>query len=277
MSATLEYLRPKTLDEALTLLRRPGVRTVPLAGGTWLTPRLRSDVEVPEPLDEPVDAVVDLSGLGLDGIELDGEPEDGWLHLGATATLSEIADHTACRRLAGGILAEAARREAPVNQRNAATLAGVVLGAEPTSELLLALLALAAHAEVVADQPRTVPLDALLADLPNQLAGGLVTEVRLPWPAEAVHGGLARVARTPADYPIVAAAAVALGESARLAVGGAAARPILLRLGTGQPLEPALDAALDSVELRSDWQGSADYRRAMTLVLSRRALDLATG
>lgn len=277
MSATLEYLRPKTLDEALTLLRRPGVRTVPLAGGTWLTPRLRSDVEVPEPLDEPVDAVVDLSGLGLDGIELDGEPEDGWLHLGATATLSEIADHTACRRLAGGILAEAARREAPVNQRNAATLAGVVLGGEPTSELLLALLALAAHAEVVADQPRTVPLDALLADLPNQLAGGLVTEVRLPWPAEAVHGGLARVARTPADYPIVAAAAVALGESARLAVGGAAARPILLRLGTGQPLEPALDAALDSVELRSDWQGSADYRRAMTLVLSRRALDLATG
>ena len=43
MPATLEYLRPTTLDDALTLLRRPGLRTVPLAGGVWLVPRLRRE------------------------------------------------------------------------------------------------------------------------------------------------------------------------------------------------------------------------------------------
>jgi CO/xanthine dehydrogenase FAD-binding subunit len=277
MPATLEYLRPRTLDEALALLRRPGVRTVPLAGGVWLVPRLRRDVEVPDPLDEPVDAVVDLAGLGLSYIEPEGQPGDGWLRLGATTTLEQIADSAVCRQVASGILAQAAQREAPINQRNAATLAGALLGAPPQSELLLALLALAAHAVVTTGQPRALPVSDLLADLPGQLGDGLVVEIKLPWPAKEAKGGLARVARTPTDQPIVAAAALADGDSRRLAVGGATAMPLLLRLGAEAELGPALDAALADVPLLSDWQGSAEYRREMALVLSRRALDQAAG
>ncbi len=59
------------------------------------------------------------------------------------------------------------------------------------------------------------------------------------------------------------------------AVGGVAAEPLLLRLIPGDELEAALDATLDGVDALSDWQGSSDYRRAMALVLSRRALDEA--
>ncbi|MBE2233623.1 MAG: FAD binding domain-containing protein [Anaerolinea sp.] len=274
MPAPLEYLRPQTLDEALTLLRRPGRRTVPLAGGAWLTPRLRRDVDVPQPLAEPVDAVVDLADLGLDGIDLEGEPGAGWLVLGATTTLAQIADSALCREVAGGILAQAAQREAPVNQRNVATVAGAALAASSQSELLLALLALAGHAAIAADQPRVLPLNELLAD-PGQLAGGLVTALRLPWPAATVRGGLARVARTPGDAPIVAAVAVVDDAGRRLAVGGVAAGPLLLRLGADDDLEAALNAALAGVDLLSDWQGSSEYRRAMAAVLSRRALDQA--
>ncbi|HSN74319.1 MAG TPA: FAD binding domain-containing protein [Anaerolineae bacterium] len=277
MSATLEYLRPKTLDEALTLLRRPGMRTVPLAGGAWLVPRLRGDVDVPEPLEEPVDAVVDLADLGLSFIELEGQPGDGSLRLGATTTLEQMADSAVCRQLASGILAQAAQREAPINQRNAATVAGAVLGAPSQSELLLALLALAAHAVVNAGQPRAVPLNELLADLPGQLGGGLVTEIKLPWPAETARGGLARVARTPTDQPIVAAAALVGGDSRRVVVGGVTSAPLLLRLEAGVDLEPVLDAALEDVPMLSDWQGSDEYRRAMALVLGRRALEQASG
>lgn len=274
MPATLEYLRPTTLAEALALLRRPGMHTVPLAGGTWLVPRLRRDVDVPDPLADPVEAVVDLADLGLDGIDLEGEPGDGWLTLGATTTLAQMADSAICRDVAGGMLAQAAQREAPVNRRNAATVAGVALGAPAQSELLLALLALDGHAVVDGGQPAVVPLHRLLAD-PGQLAGGLVTAVRLPWPAATVGGGLARVARTPGDVPIVAAAAVVSDAGRRLAVGGVAAEPLLLRLSPGDELEAALDATLDGVDALSDWQGSSDYRRAMALVLSRRALDEA--
>lgn len=276
MPATLEYLRPTTLDEALALLRRPGVHTVPLAGGTWLVPRLRRDVDVPDPLAAPVDAVVDLADLGLDGIDLAGEPGGGWLTLGATTTLAHIADSAICREMAGGILAQAAQREAPVNQRNAATVAGVALGAPSQSELLLALLALDAHVVVEGNQSQPLPLHELLAGS-GQLTGGLVTAVRLPWPAALAGGGLARVARTPGDVPIVAAAAVTGPAGCRLAVGGVAGEPLLVRLAAGADPEAALTAVLDGVELLSDWQGSSEYRRAMALVLSRRALDAAGG
>ena len=276
MSAILEYLRPTTLDQALAMLRRPGMHTVPLAGGTWLVPRLRRDVDLPDPLADPVDAVVDLTDLGLDGIDLEGEPGDGWLTLGAAATLTQIANSAICREMAGGILAQAAQREAPVNQRNSATVAGVALGAPSQSELLLVLLALAAHVAVEGDQPRSVSLHELLAD-PGQLAGGLVTAVRLPWPAATVGGGLARVARTPGDAAIVAAVAIAGPAGCRLAVGGVAAAPLLVRLAAGDELEASNAAALDGVGLLSDWQGSSEYRRAMALRLSRRALDEAAG
>ena len=278
MPATLEYLHPKTIDEALALLRRPGLRTVPLAGGVWLVPRLRRDVDVPDPLPEAVDAVVDLADLGLSFIELAGQPGDGALRLGAATTLAQIADSADCRDLASGILAQAAQRAAPINQRNAATVAGAVLGASSQSELLLALLALDAHVVVAtAGQPRALPLQDLLADLPGQLDGGLVIEIKLPWLAETAHGGLARVARTPADQPIVAAAALVDGDNRRLAVGGLTASPLLLRLSAASELELALDAALNGVPLLSDWQGSSEYRREMALVLGRRALAQAAG
>lgn len=277
MPATLQYLRPTTIDDALALLRRPGLRTVPMAGGTWLVPRLRRDVTVPDPLDEPVDAVIDLAGLGLDGIELQGEPGNGWLRLGATTTLAAVSDSEICRSLAGGILAQAAQREAPLNQRNQATMAGVALGAPSASELLLALLALAAHAVVETGQSAVLPLHDLLADASRHLDGGLVTEIRLPWPAGTARGSLARVARTPADQPIVAVAAVVDGPSMRLAVGGVTEGPLLLRLAAADEVEPALQAALAGAPLISDWLGSSEYRREMALVLGRRALAAAAG
>ena len=54
-----EYHKPSTLDEALKLLRRTRVKTVPLAGGTSLVPEAAHDVQ----------AVVDLSALGLSFIK----------------------------------------------------------------------------------------------------------------------------------------------------------------------------------------------------------------
>lgn len=276
MSATLEYLRPQTLDEALALLRRPDVRTVPLAGGTWLVPRLRRDVDVPDSLSEPVDAVVDLADLDLDSIELAGEPGNGWLTLGAATTLSQIAADPACQQIAGGILAQAARRAVPVNQRNAATVAGQMLDVGGQSELLLALLALAGQAVIAGAQPRTLPIAALLDDPAGHLGAGLVTAVMAPWPVAAT-GGLAVVARTPSDLPIVAAVAVVDGRERRLAVGGAAARPLVLTLAAGDDVDAALEAALQDGELLSDWQGSREYRREMAHVLSRRALAQAAG
>ncbi|MCK4832442.1 MAG: FAD binding domain-containing protein, partial [Anaerolineales bacterium] len=136
MPTLKEYHKPTEVSAALALLQRKSLPTVLLAGGTWLTPRLGKEVQA--------GAVVDLSGLGLDGIERDPDT----LRLGPMATLAEVTRDDTCRSLASGILARTAKRDATVNVRNAATVGGTVVVAPADSEFILALLALAAELAV---------------------------------------------------------------------------------------------------------------------------------
>lgn len=265
---TLHYFRPTTLEEAVELLNRPGWRAAPLAGGAWLVPRLRSDIALADAPTPPVDAVVDLSGLGLDGIAAAGQPGQGMIHLGAMATLAQVAAHPVCRDAAGGVLARATQAALPVNQRHAATVGGFALSDEAPSELLLALLALDAHATLAGAGADAVPL----AELRRGERRGLVTELRLPWPAASTRASMARVARTPGDVPIVAAVAVAAGSDCRVAVGGATAEPLLLTLFEGDDLAARLAAQIELHPMLSDWQGQSDYRREMAQVLAARAV-----
>ena len=269
------YFRPDDLKTALALLQRPDMHAVPLAGGSWLVPHLRTDVDLPGSLAAEVDAVVDLADLGLNTVRLEGSPGSGWLHLGATTLLADLVDGEACQAIAGGLLAEAARREGPVNLRNAATVAGSVLAAKSSSELLLALLALAADSDRGlrrrrASGPCRWPICWPIRRLCS--VRGLITELRLPWPNDGVRGGLARVARTPADHPIVAAAAVVDGNNARVAIGG-----VTTAAGAGAPRQLATIWRRRSLrrcrgqDLVSDFRGSAEYRQAMAPIIAHRA------
>jgi CO/xanthine dehydrogenase FAD-binding subunit len=259
-----EYHRPDTLAAALALLQRASPRTVPLAGGTWLTPRLGRQV--------PAEAVVDLSSLGLDTVKREGST----LRLGAMMTLAAVANDEACCSLADGILAQTARRDATVNVRSAATLGGTVVVAPTNSEFNLALLALGTDVAIESAESTSVPLSQFLAEPGASLAGGLVVHLRIRLPRRGA-GGLARLARTPSDHPIVAAVAVVASDpdATRIAVGGVTAKPFVLELERGQALETAVGAALSDAELYSDFRGSASYRRAMGTVMARRALDQA--
>jgi len=290
MALLREYHRPKTIAEALALLARPGVTSAPLAGGTTLVPQLVR-------ADNQVEAVVDLGRLGLDFIEL---LEGRTLGLGATATLAQVAENAICRSVARGLLSRAARMNAPVNVGNVATVGGVVAEGDTTSELLLVLLAMDAQVMVEsnADESRSLSLGAFLSGPADVLTGGvssalrqglgqgLLREVRLAVPQGAVGAGFARVARTPHDRPIVAAAAVLIREGdvatwVGLAMSGIAGT--LLRLSgvgdklVGQPftdelLERALSGLGDQLMPSDDFRGSAEYRRAVAPVLARRAL-----
>ena len=145
-------------------------------------------MDLPGSLAAEVDAVVDLADLGLNAVRLEGSPGNGWLHLGATTLLADLVDGEACQAIAGGLLAEAARREGPVNLGTPPRSPDRCWQAESASELLLALLALDADAIVVAGDgdERAVPLAQLLADPPAMLGRGLITELRLPWPNDGV-------------------------------------------------------------------------------------------
>ena len=290
-----EYHRPADDEEndglhrALELLSRPDIRTVPLAGGDAL---LGSG-------DPTVEAVVDLQALGLTEISLD--PNLGALSAQAMVTRAQLADLKPPVTAAGahspaasplGIIAAGAARLGGSVQRNRATLGGALAAGASNDPLLVALLACDGRVLLCTNSGyRTLPLVDFIPDRGRLLAEpALITDVVVPLPPGRLTGyALADVARTPADAPIVVAAAaitIAYGSCthARLALGGVADTPIRLpgveALLEGQMLTADLIAAAAAhaaewVQPAGDFRGSAEYRKAMAGVLAERALQQA--
>jgi carbon-monoxide dehydrogenase medium subunit len=250
--AEMEYLRPKTMAEALSDVERGA----PLAGGTALTPKAAD-----------LNAVVDLQDLGLDALRV----EDEQVVAGAMLTLSALVD--AADLLPGG-LRQACRLEASANLRNAATLAGTVMVADGRSPLVTALLALDASATI---EPRgeTVTLDRLLDLREAGLTGRLITSMRFRMP-EAL--AVQQVARAPADVPVVCAALALRRERGRrvfgFALGGFGSRPIRVAEAevalAGDEVEAAAAAAIQAFARAGDAWASAAYRAHVAGVLMRR-------
>lgn len=268
------------LERALELLSRPGLRTVPLAGGDSLVGSG----------DPSIESVVDLQGLGLDTITTDAGAAA--LRVGVMVTRAELAvmpqgEVPSPLR----ILADGARRWGGGIQRNRATVGGAIATAAANDPLVAALLACDAQVVLFSRSGRrTLPLADFLparGDLLGEPA--LITEVTVPLPPEPTGYGLTEVARTPSDAPIVlAAAALSRADgrctAARLALGGVADTPVRLpeveAMLAGQTLTDTLISAAaalaaDLVNPAGDYRGSAAYRKAMADVLAERALRQA--
>ncbi len=126
-------------------------------------------------------------------------------------------------------------------------------------------------------RPETVSLAAYLNA--ETRPSGLITAVRIPiQPGRAVAE---RVARTPADYPIVSITAWQPdGAPARLAATGIGPRP--MRLETPEAVvaagltEATIEAAANAAQVANthpgDFRGDAAYRAEMAAVLTRRVL-----
>lgn len=289
MARLREYHRPETMAEALALLARPGINSVPLAGGMDLVPQLVT-------ADNAIEAAVDLGRLGLDFIELEGET----IRLGATTTLADVTKDPLCQRVAGGLMSRTAQLNAVANMRNVATVGGMVVGGDPVSEFLLAFLVLGAEVvvQLAPDQVRILSLDAFLSAPDEALAvgrlssrHGLLTEVRFLVPRGCLGTGLSRVGRTPHDRPIVAAAAIVACEGnvathVGLAMSGIAQMQVQLseveRALEGKPftdeiLAGGLEGLAERLVPPDDFRGGAAYRRAMAPVIAQRALMEAWG
>lgn len=260
------YYRPTNLDEALRYLRQPN--TVPLAGGTAL---LATEEGISS-------AVVDLQNAGLD--HLSWADDGALLRVGAMVRLGALEEMLApLERLQGaaGLLCQTLRRAGPNTYRNAATVGGVVASRLPDSELLAALLALNANVSLRLPAPETLSLASYLAE--EEPLPGLVTEVLIYWPSG--KGAVERVARTPADNPIVSVVGWhPSGGGIRLAATGLGPRPFRLTEAESRlsgPLdEQAVAAAAEAVAGAAthpgDFRGSAAYRAEMGAVLTRRVL-----
>lgn len=252
----IEYHRPSKIKDALRLLARPDPRTLPLGGGSLLN-QSASRVQA-EPL-----AVVDLQALGLNTLE----EKEKLLVAGATVTLQNLLDHPGLPEA----LYKAIRHEATHNLRQVATLAGTAAAAGGRSPLALVLLALDVVLEInsLAGGRQQVKLGDWLALRDSTPVGQLITALHIPRNASLAYE---YVARTPADLPIVCAAAARWpGGRVRLALGGYGAAPALVLDGRGA--EGAAEAARSAYSTAEDAWASAEYRAEMASVLARRCLQ----
>ena len=238
------YHRPQTLDEALTLLAQPNM--VPLGGGTLLAQHKADPVEA-----------VDLQALGLNTIKKRGNN----LEIGATVTLQQLLESEHCPEA----LKSALKLEAPLNVRNAATVAGTLVACDGRSTFAATLLALDVKLTTIVNrQPSVVSLGEFLPLRPR----GLITSMTIPLNVKLAFD---YVSRTPADKPIVCAALAQWNSGrTRLALGGYGKSPLLGMDGT--EAEGVEAAALNAFHEAADEWASAEYRMDIAAILAKRCL-----
>ena len=190
------------------------------------------------------------------------------------------------------LLGEACGRVGSPTIRNMGTLGGNLAYGEAASDPAPALLALDARVTVSGPAgERTVPLAGFFHDFYETALGPaeILTAVHVPSsPAPARSTFVKYTCLSEEERAVVSVAAVVLPgpdgtwTEARIGLGGVAPTPIRARgaeavLGGGRPtdgrLREAAAAAAADVDPLDDRQGSAEYRRAMTEVWVRRALE----
>lgn len=247
-----EYHKPTTIDEAVKLLRRRKITTRPIGGGTALVAEASPDVQ----------AVVDLSQLGLSYVK----PTDAGLEIGATTTLQTLVDDAQVQAYADGVVVKAILDTASRNTREAATFAGSIVASDGKSPLLATLFALGAQLTIRGLREQTVALEEF-----SPQADTLILSVTLPaLPADA-HAAYEKVARTPADLPIVCVAALKSADVTRLALGGVGDQMVVIDADS-PTVEEAVELAQTSIEPPTDYFASSEYRREMVGVLVKRVL-----
>ena len=231
------YHRPQSVEEALRLLVQKGQAGAILAGGTGLVSRLEDDVT----------DIIDLQATGLDRFDI---TEDR-VSVGSMTRLQTIVENEAVP----AVVRDAAKNEGPNTLRHAATVGGTLVGGDWESELYAALLAFDAQVTVqTAGELCEVDLEEFVA---NEYPDGIVIKVSFARDGVAAYE---RVARTPADSPIVAVVGRRDPDGeVKLAFCGVADRPVLLSSDELKMLNPP-----------GDFRGSAEYRRTIAGVLAER-------
>jgi aerobic carbon-monoxide dehydrogenase medium subunit len=278
--APFEYFAPRTLDEALSLLASHDGEGRVLAGGQSLVPAMNFRLATPE-------AVIDLNRIdGHDGVRVEGDE----LSIGMLARHADL-EHVELDDGLGDLLSATARFVGHLPIRVRGTFAGSLAHADPAAEW--SMLALALDAAIVATsvrgQRRIGAADFFEGPFTTALAPDeIITEVRLPMLGRAGYSVIEK-SRTAGDFALVAALATvrvedgAVGE-ARIALAGVEGRPVRpveaeTELAgapvTSENLDAAARLAADAVDPISDTSCSAEYRRHLVRVLTRRALEQA--
>jgi aerobic carbon-monoxide dehydrogenase medium subunit len=281
--AAFDYIRARSVDDALAQLQRVGGDARVLAGGQSLIPAMRFRLARPAVLVD-INALTDLDYLRIDGPTLG---------IGATARDSAVERAAWIGDRRWSLLADVSRVVADPVVRQMGTVVGSLCHNDPSGDW--PAVALAARAEIVirgAGGERTVPIDDFLVDsfTTSVAEGEMALAVRFPVSDDRTAGSYQKVERKVGDFA-TAAAAVQLSLDAAGAVRAAgialsSAGPCAVRVTeaeallvgqkpTPDRLRAAADAASKKSDPQGDLRGSVEYKKNLAGVLVARGLRQA--
>jgi len=281
----IEYHRPTELKEALKLLNELKGSCGIFAGGTALVPAARRGKMSPSWGIH----IVDISSIK----ELDYVVKDGdMIRIGAVTKLSEIAESAVVRKYAP-ILADAASQIGSLQIRNQGTMGGNLCNASPAADTAPPLLALDTMINLRGvDKERTVSLTEFFTGPGKTIlaSGEILAEIQIPIMGSTAGACFIKLGRRNAfTLSVVSVATLVkikdgIFDDVKIALGAVAPTPIRAskaeRYLTGKKVnEQVIDegAKIVDSEVRPicDVRASAEYRKDMSHIITKRALNLS--
>ena len=270
-----DYERATSVEDALAKLAAPGGKLI--AGGHSLVPLMKLRLSEPGRL-------VDISRIpGLSGIKESG----GRIEIGATTVHSDIAGSKLLRDKCP-MIAEAAAEIGDPQVRNRGTIGGSIAHADPSADFPAVMLALDADIQLKGKSgSRSVNAAAFFRGFYDvDLAPGeLIVGMQFNAVRSAAYAKLHQRASHYAVVGVAAALDVKGGviQSARIGLTGATTHAVRLsgveKALAGKKADAiaaACEAAANDIaDLNGDLHASADYRKAMIPVFTRRAVEKA--
>jgi carbon-monoxide dehydrogenase medium subunit len=276
-----EYYAPKSIPDALGLLKQFGDEAKLLAGGLSLLPMMKMRFAQPGYL-------IDLGKIPeLKGIREEG----GTIRIGAMTTENELI-WSKLLQAKCPLLVEGARLISDPQVRYKGTIGGDISHGDPGNDHPALMLALGASFVLrSAKGERVVPADGFFVGTYDTLMkpDEIMTEIRIPTPAAGTGYCYAKLKRKVGDFATAAAAVTlrmkgdAVAEVA-IALTNVGATPLKARAAEdalrGKPLTDAsiaagADLAMSICDPAGDQRGDAEYKTAMAGEMTQRALRTA--
>lgn len=277
-----EYLRPKTVPEAVAMLQQHGDDAKILSGGQSLIPMMKLRLARPSHL-------IDINRVtGLSYIKEEG----GFLRIGGLTREAEL-EASSVVRAKYPLLLDTATVIADPQVRNMATVGGNLAHGDPANDHPATMMALGAQVVATgAKGERVIAIDDFFVSLFTTALqhDEILTEIRIPIPPAHSGGAYFKLERKVGDFA-TAATAVQLtlddrGAVLKIGIGLTNAGPTPIRAKSAEDLlrgkkpdadliNQASQAAMDSADPSADQRGPAEYKKGLIKELTRRAITCA--
>ena len=280
--ASFEYLRPKTLPEAIGLLQQYGDDAKILSGGQSLIPMMKLRLARPGYL-------VDINRItGLAHIKEEG----GYLKIGGLTREAEL-ETSPLVRAKYPIIIDTAHVIADPQVRNLATVGGNLAHGDPANDHPATMVALGAQVVATgAKGERVIPIDDFFLTLFSTALqhDEILTEIRIPIPPPRSGGAYLKLERKVGDFATAAVAAQLTlddkGACQKVGIGltNVGPTPVKARKAEdflrGKKLDEANIAraaqlAADESDPSADLRGPVEYKKGLVKELAKRALTRA--